>query len=169
MSLGYISPPRSKEEIALLLFSSLFFPISSLLSLFQMPFIFALFAAIVLAPMGHAQWSLDSTPLWADFGHNGVEGNPCPGTQCELSPSQASFIANTYKIVSLEKCFGIKWGSPGNKTELNFMKAVGQLKAANPNVKVRCVCVCVCVCVCERERERACVWGGGCESERVSE
>lgn len=93
-------------------------------------------AAPLSAPLSSYGWSLDSTPLWADFGHNGVPGNPCAGANCVLTDAQAAFIANTYQIVSLEKCFGIKWGTPGNKTEHNFIQAVAQLKAANPNVKV---------------------------------
>ena len=91
---------------------------------------------LLVLQVSHGQWTLDTTPLWADFGHNGVPGNPCPGTKCVLTDSQASFIANTYKFVSLEKCFGMKWGEPGNKTEANFIEATAQLKKSNPVVKV---------------------------------
>ena len=82
-------------------------------------------------------WSLNTTPMWADFTHSGVLGNLCPGAQCVLSDTQTTFIASTYKIVSLEKCFGIKRGATtGNKTETNFIQATAQLKKANTDIKV---------------------------------
>ena len=49
--------------------------------------------------------------LWADFGSSGnnAGGRKCTITNdvpCGLSAAEATFIANTFSIVSLEKCFG---------------------------------------------------------------
>lgn len=55
----------------------------------------------------------DHVRLWADFGSAHWSANRAarcvdkgPRTECGLSDKEAAFIAKTYDIVSLEKCFG---------------------------------------------------------------
>ena len=66
-------------------------------------------------------WETVGDMWWGDFGYS------------LLTQQQASFVAQNYKIVSLEKCTG---RSAGMKTEAAIYQTARQLKAINPELKV---------------------------------
>jgi sucrose-6-phosphate hydrolase SacC (GH32 family) len=77
--------------------------------------------------------------LWADFGSafylpNEKSGvRPCPPARgdlfCGLSDSEAAFVAKTYSVVSLEKCFGVRADNTNNSnhTMANFATTAKQI------------------------------------------
>jgi len=94
--------------------------------------------------MATASQSSKPLALWADFGSSGnnAGGRKCTVTNdvpCGLSPAEATFIANTFSIVSLEKCFGAfnpdvpSTRTIQNTTEQNFIATAKQLREAGAN------------------------------------
>ena len=73
---------------------------------------------------------------WADFSSALGHGRNCTrrgNMACGLSEAEASHLASTYEIVSIEKCFGT---GGENRTMANFAATAAQLKSHNPNVSV---------------------------------
>lgn len=66
-------------------------------------------------------WDTVGDMWWGDFGYS------------LLTQQQARFVAQNYKIVSLEKCTG---RAQGMKTEAAIYQTARQLKALNPGLKV---------------------------------
>ena len=87
--------------------------------------------------------------LWADFGSASYlpgerqgANRPCPAPLgdlfCGLSDKDAKFIAKTYSVISLEKCFGVRPGNSNqsNHTMANFATTAKQImRLAPPNRK----------------------------------
>lgn len=90
----------------------------------------AVVAAVTSPGAGAAStWSWDHTHTWVDFGDSSTQGL--------MTQEQATFVANHYEYVSIEKCNAGGSSQPGhNSTEQNFAFTARQLVAANPNVKV---------------------------------
>lgn len=70
-------------------------------------------------------WETVGDMLWADFAGTGYSQT--------LTDEQVSFVASTYQIVSLEKCFAM---SSFPTTEAAVVNMTKRLKDVNPNVKV---------------------------------
>ena len=66
-----------------------------------------------------------SSMLWADFAGAGYS--------ITLTDEQIDFVANTYSIISLEKCFAM---TNYSTTELGVIETARRIKAVNPSVKV---------------------------------
>ncbi|KAH8093673.1 glycosyl hydrolase [Aureococcus anophagefferens] len=85
-----------------------------------------------------ARAALAPVRQWADFssalGHN----RTCTrrgGMVCGLSDDEAAYVASTYDVVSIEKCFGTGPGAE-DRTMANFVATAAQLKASNERTKV---------------------------------
>jgi len=90
--------------------------------------------------------ALEPVQLWADFGSSSYlptdrpgGTRPCPPPRgnlvCGLSDEDAAFIAKTYAVVSLEKCFGVGYpqqGSLPNHTMENFAITARQITRLAP-------------------------------------
>ncbi|KAH8048802.1 glycosyl hydrolase [Aureococcus anophagefferens] len=85
-----------------------------------------------------ARAALAPVRQWADFssalGHN----RTCTrrgGMVCGLSDDEAAYVASTYDVVSIEKCFGTGPGAE-DRTMANFVATAAQLKASNERTKL---------------------------------
>ena len=85
--------------------------------------------------------ALQPVALWADFGRASYlpgEKGRCPPPQgdlfCGLSDADAAFVATTYSVVSLEKCFGVRPGNTNqsNHTMANFATTARQIMRLAP-------------------------------------
>jgi hypothetical protein len=96
-------------------------------------------AAPVMTP------GLEPVKLWADFGsasflpgEKAGGDRPCPPPRgdlfCGLSDKDAAFVAKTYSVVSLEKCFGVRPGNThdANHTMANFAATAQQIMRLAP-------------------------------------
>ena len=99
---------------------------------------------LMLAALG-AALALEPLKLWADFGSASylpgekIGGNrPCPPPRgdlfCGLSDADAAFIAKTYSVISLEKCFGVRPSNTNdaNHTMANFVTTAKQIMRLAP-------------------------------------
>ena len=83
-------------------------------------FLLHLHSIVAVPPWSHS-WATAGEAYWADFGYS------------LLSEQQATFVANNYKVVSIEKCTG---QHDGVKTETGIYQTAAQLKRINSEVKV---------------------------------
>jgi hypothetical protein len=82
---------------------------------------FSLVASVSAASRWHHSFDTVGDMWFSDFGYS------------LLSQEQATFIANNYKVVSLEKCTG---RAQGIKSEAGIYQTAMQLKKINPSLKV---------------------------------
>ena len=102
--------------------------------------IMALLLSTISGPIVAAA-ALEPVALWADFGRASYlpgEKGRCPPPQgdlfCGLSDADAAFVAKTYSVVSLEKCFGVRPGNTNqsNHTMANFATTARQIMRLAP-------------------------------------
>ena len=97
----------------------------------------------LLATLAAGTAPLAPVKLWADFGSSFYLPNEQAGVRqcredgdlyCGLTDSDAAFVAKTYSVVSLEKCFGVRASNTNqsNHTETNFAKTAQQIARLAP-------------------------------------